>query len=80
MLSLSLLLFDIMSCQTFVLLKLTQIISYFRVLGENAHKEGSEKLTVLVSLSPQAVLSIAAKHSLAADECAQKLASRLKET
>lgn len=56
-----------------------KVISNCRILDENASKEDSEKLTVLISLSPQAVLSIAARHSLGADECAQKLASRSKE-
>lgn len=50
----------------------------FRILDENNSRETSEKLTIVVSLSPQAVLSIAAKYSLGADECAQKLASKLK--
>lgn len=50
----------------------------YRVLGDNANKEESEKLTVIMSMSPQAVLSIAARHSLGADECAQKLASYFK--
>ncbi|MPC77302.1 Cytosolic Fe-S cluster assembly factor NARFL [Portunus trituberculatus] len=51
---------------------------FYRVLAENNSREISEKLTIIVSMSPQAVLSIAAKYSLGADECAQKLASKLR--
>ncbi|KAG0716324.1 Cytosolic Fe-S cluster assembly factor NARFL [Chionoecetes opilio] len=51
----------------------------YRILSENNSGETSEKLTIIVSLSPQAVLSIAAKYSLGTDECAQKLASYFKK-
>lgn len=56
-----------------------KLFFYFRILAENNGRETSEKLTILVSLSPQAILSIAAKYSLGTDECAQKLASRWKK-
>lgn len=52
---------------------------FYRILAENNSRETSEKLTIIVSLSPQAVLSIAAKYSLGTDECAQKLASYFKK-
>ncbi|KAK8397886.1 hypothetical protein O3P69_004587 [Scylla paramamosain] len=51
---------------------------FYRILAENNSREISEKMTIIVSLSPQAILSIAAKYSLGADECAQKLASYFK--
>ncbi|XP_071542141.1 cytosolic Fe-S cluster assembly factor narfl isoform X2 [Panulirus ornatus] len=50
-----------------------------RILAENSEREESEKQTVVVSLSPQAVLSISAKFFLSADDCARKLASYFKK-
>ncbi|CAL4105050.1 unnamed protein product [Meganyctiphanes norvegica] len=50
----------------------------FRVLSENSARPPGEKLTVVVSLSPQAIISIATKFSLNSDDAAQKLAGYLK--
>ncbi|XP_042240301.1 cytosolic Fe-S cluster assembly factor narfl-like isoform X2 [Homarus americanus] len=52
---------------------------FYRVLAENNELQDSEKKTVVVSLSPQAIISIGAKFFLSADECAQRLAGYLKK-
>ncbi|XP_064089535.1 cytosolic Fe-S cluster assembly factor narfl-like [Macrobrachium nipponense] len=45
---------------------------FYRVLAENEHE--CKRKVIVVSLSPQAILSVAAKFSLSPDECTQKLA------
>ncbi|KAK3886746.1 hypothetical protein Pcinc_009122 [Petrolisthes cinctipes] len=50
----------------------------YRILEENNKKVESERLVVVLSLSPQSVLSIAAKYSMETDECIQKLAGYFK--
>lgn len=47
-----------------------------RVLAENSNLGEEERRTVVVSLSPQSVLSLAAKFGLNADDCAQKLTGK----
>ncbi|XP_027223103.2 cytosolic Fe-S cluster assembly factor narfl [Penaeus vannamei] len=51
---------------------------FYRVLAENSNLGEEERRTVVVSLSPQSVLSLAAKFGLNADDCAQKLTGYLK--
>ncbi|XP_066984193.1 cytosolic Fe-S cluster assembly factor narfl isoform X2 [Macrobrachium rosenbergii] len=50
---------------------------FYRVLAENEHE--CKRKVVVVSLSPQATLSVAAKFSLSPDECTQKLAGYFKK-
>lgn len=50
---------------------------FYRVLAENEHE--CKRRVIVVSLSPQAVLSIAAKFTLSPDACAQKLAGYFKQ-
>jgi len=50
----------------------------YKVLAENTSRPPGEKLTIVVSLSPQAIVSIATKFSLSPDDAAQKLAGYLK--
>lgn len=47
-----------------------------RVLVENSNLGEQERRRVVVSLSPQSVLSLAAKFGLNADDCAQKLTGK----
>ena len=50
------------------------VIIIIRVLTENASRPEAEKLHVVVSISPQAIVSVAKKYLLSTDDCVGKLA------